>query len=244
MKNATTPEEQLIIFNTPSKSKIPELSIQDFSKYTDKLIPIGAKSVTGTAAENVPDKKTSQEKVEFKERKWFIVRENKSFGPYNKKTLAALYKAKKITTKDILLGEKQRKKTSLAGIFPPKKKVAGNPSPHAKVLKMAVSLALADGILDDDELLYLQDFCTENDLDEKILDETITFMKGDGPPPAALVDDKFTLDDFIVFIKLANADGNISGVELRLLKQIFNKLQPTEPTIQDKKLSEVIKIYT
>ena len=237
-------DEQLVQFNRPSKSKIPVLSLKDFDKHETGTIRIKDNSTSPKPIEPVEPVKPEgniEESLLLKvDDKWFVFKKSKKYGPYSKKQLVKLYKSKKISKDEILIGNKCNEETSMKILFAPRKKVRVDNTTAMKVLKFSVAMALSDGNLDKEELVHLNQYCEDYGLSKKIIDESIQFLNKEAPPPVGLIDASFTKDDFLTFIEMAKADGEISSSEIILLQKVLRDLRKRYPEMKKIKLKEYL----
>ncbi|MCO4793613.1 MAG: hypothetical protein KC493_07870, partial [Bacteriovoracaceae bacterium] len=222
---------------------MPILSLKNFDILETGTIRIKNVPESNCAKAVAPEKpkgkvdSTSLPKIDTK---WFVARKSKKYGPYSKKQLIGLYKTKKISKNEILIGNESAEETLMKILFAPKPKEKVDDSSAMKVLKFSIAMALSDGNLDNEELAQLNQYCEENDLSKNLLNESIQFLNKEGPPPVGLIDDSFTKDDFLTFVEMAKADGEISSSELRLLQKVLRDLRKKYPEMKQVKLKEYL----
>ena len=90
------------------------------------------------------------------------------------------------------------------------------------------------------EFNLLEDFCYQQHIPEGKLGELIQFHQGKAPPPIELKDSKFRPEDFRLFVDVANADGEVSMSELRMLKKVLRKLQETYPDLRGRSVKDYL----
>ncbi|MBL6990381.1 MAG: hypothetical protein ISR65_11405 [Bacteriovoracaceae bacterium] len=230
-------DHQLEQVNKKTTSVTPELSLLDFDNTTQQ--DLLTKNLSKRTKKDITPSKESKPKdvapTPLADKKWHVVKDKKFYGPYTKAQLYKFYKAKKITSSAQLRSHPGKQHTTLKEVF------AKKSNPKEKILKFAVAMALADGKLDEDELSFLNSFCEENNISKKVLNEMISFLKGESPPPISLIDETFTYDDFLFFVDMAKADGHLASAEVRLLTMIFKQLKKDNPALASQKLADILK---
>jgi tellurite resistance protein len=245
-------EEQYKKFSTPSKKTVPILSLKNFDIYENGTIRITnhdqPSSKSAPTAKVTETKQTEKKKFEGKvdlskvakkDTKWFVIRKKK-FGPYSKKQLVELYRAKKISKNEKLEGNNTQEMTLMKILFAPKDKVKKPDTAAMRVLKLNILMAISDGDLDESELKQLYEYCEEHSLSKNILNETLQFLNQDGPPPVDLIDETLTKDDFLKCVEMAKADGEVSSSEITLLRKMLRKLRKSHPELADQKLKDFL----
>jgi tellurite resistance protein len=247
---STLAEKQLKEYSKPSNKTVPIVSLKNFDqqpKIITSHTPTKAKSKKQPEAPVTQKKETSQKTAKQRKRsiennfKFLIVRKEKKYGPYGRRDLVKLYKMKKISKRENLVAQEDPNfKVTFLDIFR-----KGAPGPEEmlasfRVLNFSVSLSLSDGNLDADEFNLLEDFCYQQHIPEGKLEELIQFHQGKAPPPIELKDSKFRPEDFRLFVDVANADGEVSMSELRMLKKVLRKLQETYPDLRGRSVKDYL----
>lgn len=232
-------DEQYKKYNTPSKNSLPILSMKNFDIYDNGTIRV--KSIKPAEPLKVPEGKVPAAELPKTDTKWFVLRKSKRFGPFTKRQLIELYKSKKISKNEKLLGNESNESTMMKILFAPKPKNKVEDPTSMKVLKFSVAMALSDGHLDQTELASLNHYCEENNLSKNLLNETIQFLNKEGPPPVTMIEESFTKDDFMIFVEMAKSDGDISSSELRLLQKLLRDMRKKYPEMKEIKLKDYLK---
>lgn len=222
-------DDDMEYYNQEAKQPIPVADLKD-SEFETYPPP------SRSNLQDIPVKKQQEPVAKPADFEWVILLNQKRYGPYTKAKLAKLIKAKKIPINVKLEGKQSGKIVEPKDLF----KIKAKDMSSKKMLEFLVYMALSDGHVDDEEMKLLDEFCNEHNLAKDLLDQLLISLKKAGPPPIEMIGKHYGEKEFKELVKLAKADGKLSGTELRMLKKVFSELQKKTPSLQGMGLNDYL----